>query len=70
MYVFFDTRYKISDIRFFWMKYTEEQLKFILEKKPELIKKNEFSSNTTLVKFLNKYKEFEKAAITNIFKIN
>ena len=51
------------------MKYTEE-LKYIQEKISELRIKTELSRNTLLVKFLDKYKEFMKTAITNNFKIN
>ena len=50
------------------MEYTEE-LKYIQEKISELIIKNELSRNNSLVRFLNKYKEFLKPAITNNFKI-
>jgi len=42
------------------MKYTEEQLKFIREKKPELIKKPEPSLNDAIVEFLKKYEVFVK----------
>ena len=42
------------------MKYTEEQLKFIREKKPELIKKTEPSLNDAIVEFLKKYEVFVK----------
>ena len=50
------------------MEYTEE-LKIIEEKISELRIKTELSRNSTIVKFLNKYKEFVKPAMTNIFKI-
>ena len=50
------------------MEYTEE-LKYIEEKISELRIKTELSRNSTIVKFLNKYKEFVKPAMTNIFKI-
>ena len=51
------------------MKYTEE-LEYIQERISELRIKTDFSRNTLLVKFLDKYKEFMKTAITNNFKIN
>ena len=50
------------------MEYTEE-LKYIEEKISELRIKTELSRNSTIVKFLNRYKEFVKPAMTNIFKI-
>ena len=37
------------------MEFTEEQLKFIQEKKPELVKKPEPNLNTAIVPFLKKY---------------
>ena len=37
------------------MEFTEEQLKFIQEKKPELVKKPEPNLNTAIVAFLKKY---------------
>ena len=40
------------------MKYSQEQLKFILEKKPELIKKAEPSLNEAIVEFLIKYEVY------------
>ena len=50
------------------MEYKEE-LKYIEEKISELRIKTELSRNSTIVKFLNKHKEFVKPAMTNIFKI-
>ena len=40
------------------MKFTELQLKFILEKKPELIKKPEPSLDDVIVEFLKKYEVY------------
>ena len=40
------------------MKYNQEQLKFILEKKPELIKKPEPSLDEVIVEFLKKYEVY------------
>ena len=37
------------------MEFTEEQLKFIQEKRPELIKKSEPTLNNAIVAFLKKY---------------
>ena len=51
------------------MEYTEE-LKYIQEKISKLRIKIKLSRNTTLVKFLNKYKGFEKPAMISNFKIN
>ena len=48
----------------------KEELKYIQAKLSELRIKTHLSRNTTLVKFLNKYKEFVKPAMTNNFKIN
>ena len=42
------------------MEFTEDQLKFIQEKKPELIKKPEPSLNDAIVEFLKKYEVFVK----------
>ena len=42
------------------MEYTEDQLQFIQEKKPELIKKPEPSLNDAIVEFLKKYEVFVK----------
>ena len=42
------------------MEFTEEQLKFIKEKKPELIKKPEPSLNYAIVEFLKTYEVFVK----------
>ena len=50
------------------MEYTEE-LRYMQEKISELIIKTELSRKNHQVKFLKKYKEFVKIAITNIFKI-
>ena len=51
------------------MEYTEE-LKYIHEKISELRIKTELSRNTSLIKFLNKYEEFENSTMANNFKIN
>ena len=51
------------------MKYTEE-FEYIQEIISELRIETELSRNTLLVKFLDKYKEFMKTAITNNFKMN
>ena len=51
------------------MKHREE-LEYIQERISELRINTELSGNTLLVKFLDKYKEFMKTAITNNFKIN
>ena len=50
------------------MEYTEE-LKYIQEKISKLRIKHEPSRKNPQVKFLNKYQEFVKPAMTNIFKI-
>jgi len=42
------------------MEFTKEQLQFIQEKKPELIKKPEPSLNDAIVEFLKKYEVFVK----------
>ena len=42
------------------MEFTEVQLQFIQEKKPELIKKPEPSLNDAIVEFLKKYEVFVK----------
>ena len=42
------------------MEFTEDQLQFIQEKKPELIKKPEPSLNDAIVEFLKKYEVFVK----------
>jgi len=42
------------------MKYTEEQLKFLLNKKPELKKKPEPCLNTAVVEFLKTYRIYVK----------
>ena len=42
------------------MEFTKEQLQFIQEKKPELIKKPEPSLNYAIVEFLKKYEVFVK----------
>ena len=42
------------------MEFTKEQLKFIQNKRPELIKKKEPSLNTAIVEFLKKYEVFVK----------
>ena len=47
------------------MKYTEEQLKFIREKKPELIYKPEPTLDIAIVTFLEKYEVYVKPASTS-----
>ena len=42
------------------MEFTEDQLKFIKEKKPELIKKPEPSLNNAIIEFLKEYEVFVK----------
>ena len=44
------------------MEFTEDQLQFIQEKKPELIKKPEPSLNDAIVEFLKKYEVFIKSS--------
>ena len=46
-----------------------EELRYIPEKISELIIKTKLTKKDPQVKFLKKYKEFVKLAITNIFKI-
>ena len=46
------------------MKYTEEQLNFIQEKRPELKKKAQPSLNTVIVLFLKKYEVYVKPRTT------
>ena len=46
------------------MKYTQEQLKFILEKKPELIKKNEPSLDLAIIEFLKNYEVYVQPITT------
>ena len=46
------------------MKYTEEQLKFILERKPELIKKKEPNLDLAIIEFLKNHEVYVQAITT------